>query len=105
MSAFADALDDLFADPHLARTVTYRPGGVGDGVPVRVIATRNDQVSEFSDINVVSATARFDLRVSEVAIPVEGDTITLDGETFVVQGGPIRDTERLVWTLDTRPVS
>lgn len=104
-NAFSGAIDDLFADPHLARTITYRPGGVGDGVPVRVIAKRNDQISGFSDINVVSATARFDLRVSEVAIPVEGDTITLDGETFVVQGEPFRDTERLVWSIDTRPAS
>ena len=103
MSAFSDALNDLFADPNLARTALYRPGGIGDGVPVRVIAKRSDQVSEFNDISVVSATARFDLRVSEVAAPAEGDTITLDGETFIVQGEPLRDTERLVWTIDTRP--
>lgn len=103
MSAFNAAIDALFADPNIARTALYRPGGIGDGVPVRVIAKRNDQVSEFSDISVVSATARFDLRISEVATPVEGDTITLDGETFVIQGEPLRDTERLVWTLDTRP--
>ncbi len=103
MSIFAIAVDALFADPNLARTALYRPGGIGDGAPVRVIAKRNDQVSEFSDISVVSATARFDLRVSEIANPTEGDTITLDCETFVVQGEPLRDTERLVWTLDTRP--
>ncbi|MEO5337966.1 MAG: hypothetical protein H7841_13905 [Magnetospirillum sp. WYHS-4] len=103
MSAFASAIDALFADPNIARTALYRPGGIGDGMPVRVIAKRNDQVSEFSDISVVSATARFDLRVSEVPTPAEGDTITLDGETFVIQGEPLCDTERLVWTLDTRP--
>ncbi|CAA7626615.1 hypothetical protein [Magnetospirillum sp. SS-4] len=105
MSAFADAIDDLFADPHLACTVTYRPGGAGYGVSVRVIAGRKDQISEFSDISVVSATARFDVRVSDVPNPAEGDTIALDGETFVVQGEPIRDTERLVWTVNTRPAS
>ena len=103
MSAFAAAIDALFADPNLARTALYRPGGIGDGVPVRVIAKRNDQVSEFSEISIVSAAARFDLRVSESANPTEGDTITLDGETFVIQGEPLRDTERLVWTIDTRP--
>lgn len=102
MSVFAAALDSLFADPSLARTATYRAGGIGDGVPVRVIAKRNDQISEFSDISVVSASARFDLRVSEVPEPIEGDTITLDGETFVIQGEPVRDTERLVWSVDTR---
>lgn len=104
MSVFAAALDSLFADPSLARTAIYRAGGIGDGVAVRVIAKRNDQVSEFSDISVVSASARFDLRASEVPEPVEGDTITLDGETFVIQGEPVRDTERLVWSVDTRPL-
>lgn len=102
MSVFAAALDSLFADPSLAHTAIYRAGGIGDGVTVRVIAKRNDQVSEFSDISIVSASARFDLRVSEVPDPVEGDTITLDGETFVIQGEPVRDTERLVWSVDTR---
>lgn len=101
--AFADAMADLFADPNIARTANYRSGGVGDGVSVRVIAKRNDQLSEFSDISVVSATARFDLRVSEVLEPVEGDTITLDGDTFVIQGEPVRDAERLIWSVDTRP--
>lgn len=103
MSAINAAIDALFADPNIARTALYRAGGIGDGVSVRVIAKRNDQVSEFSDISVVSATARFDLRVSEVPTPTEGDTITLDGETFLIQGEPMRDTERLVWTVDTRP--
>jgi hypothetical protein len=27
----------------------------------------------------------------------------IDGESFVVQGEPVRDRERLVWTLDKRP--
>lgn len=101
--AFADAMADLFADPNIARTALYRSGGVGDGVPVRVIAKRNDQISEFSEISIASASARFDLRVSEVPEPVEGDTITLDGETFIIQGEPVRDAERLVWSVDTRP--
>jgi hypothetical protein len=31
------------------------------------------------------------------------DRLVLEGEAFVVQGEPVRDRERLVWTLDTRP--
>jgi hypothetical protein len=41
--------------------------------------------------------------VSEVAPPRPGDRLVLDGEAFVVQGEPVRDRERLVWTIDTRP--
>ena len=50
-----------------------------------------------------SETTRFDVRVAEVANPRPGDRLVLDGETFVVQGEPVRDRERLVWTLDVRP--
>lgn len=107
MDAFNFAIDDLFADPNIARTVLYRAGGTGDGIPVRAITRRPDRNAEFGDIAVHTATALFEVRISEVPTPAEGDTITLvgtlDGETFVVQGEPARDAERLVWTLDTRP--
>ena len=48
-------------------------------------------------------TTRFDLRVGEVASPRPGERLILNGETFVVQSEPMRDRERLVWTLDARP--
>ena len=41
MSAFAAAVDALFADPNLARDATYEPAD-GDPFPVRVIARRAD---------------------------------------------------------------
>ena len=103
MSALAAALDALFGDPHLARHALYRVGGAGEGVPVRVVARQPDQVIGLGEIRVHVATSVFDLRVSEVAEPKAGDTLTIDDETFVVQGEPTRDRERLLWTLDTRP--
>jgi hypothetical protein len=103
MTVFADAIADLFADPNIARDAVWRPGGSGDGIPVRAIARRPDREVEFGDVAVHTATAVFEVRVSEVPNPAEGDTITLGGETFVVQGEPVRDAERLVWTLDSRP--
>jgi hypothetical protein len=42
MTAFVQTIDTLFADPHLARVALYRPGGEGDGVPVRVVARQPD---------------------------------------------------------------
>jgi hypothetical protein len=107
MTVFADAIDDLFADPNVARDAVWRPGGTGDGIPVRAIARRPDREVEFGGVAVHTVTAVLEVRVSEVPNPAEGDTITLigapGGETFVVQGEPMRDAERLVWTLDTRP--
>ena len=102
MTAFAAAIDSLFADPHLAQDAVYTPAG-GAPVPVRVIVRRPDVVSEFAGGRVAAVTAVFDLRVSEVATPRPGDRLEMDGEAFLVQGEPRRDAARLVWTLDTRP--
>ena len=95
-------VDRLFGDPNLARDATYEPAD-GDPIPVRVVARRADAVTEFGEARLWSETTRFDVRVSEVASPRPGDRLVLDGETFVVQGEPVRDRERLVWTLDVRP--
>ncbi len=102
MSAFAVAVDALFADPNIARTATFQPAD-GEPIPVRVIARRADAVTEFGEARLCSETTRFDVRVSEVATPRPSDRLVLDGETFVVQGEPVRDCEWLVWTVDTRP--
>jgi hypothetical protein len=103
VSAFAAATDVLFADPHLARDAVYRPGGVGDGIPVRVMRRQPDRIESFGETRLASSTTTFDLRASEVAEPEAGDTIELDGRTVIVQGTPLLDAEGLVWTLDTRP--
>ncbi len=100
--AFAAAVDALFADPNLAREAIYEPAD-GDPFPVRVIARLADTVTEFGAARLWSETTRFDLRVSEVANPRPGDHVVICGTTYIVQGEPVRDRERLVWTLDLRP--
>ena len=97
MSAFTDAIDDLFADPNLAVTVLYQ------GHSVRALVRRPDRDVQFGDIAIHAATSVFEIRVSELESPIEGDTITLGDESFIVQGTPTRDAERLVWSIDTRP--
>ena len=101
MTAFAAAVDALFADPNLAREAVYEPAD-GDPFPVRVIARRADAVTEFGEARLWSETTRFDVRASEIAAPRPGDHLSIDGTAYIVQGEPLRDRERLVWTLDTR---
>jgi hypothetical protein len=103
MSAFDQAIEDLFADPNIAQTAIYRAGGVGDGMPVRVITRQPDRDIEFGDISIHTATTVFEIMVSAVLTPAEDDTITMGGETFVIQGEPKRDAERLIWSINTRP--
>jgi hypothetical protein len=102
MSALFTALTRLFADPNIGRDAIYEPAD-GEPFPVRVIARRADAIAEFGAARLWSETTRFDLRVAEVASPRPGDRLVLDGEIFIVQGEPVRDRERAVWTLDVRP--
>ncbi len=102
MTAFAAAVDALFADPNLAQAAVYEPAD-GDPFPVRVIARRADAITEFGEARLWSETTRFDVRASEVAASRPGDRIIIDDTTYIVQGEPVRDRERLVWTIDTRP--
>ena len=102
MDAVALALDALFADGNVAREAVYKAEG---GAPqlVRVVTRHADDITGFGDARLWSETTRIDLRVAEVAIPRPGDRIEIDGELFLIQGEPVRDRERLVWTVDLRP--
>ena len=102
MSVFAAAIDNLFADPNIARDATYIADG---GAPqlIRVVTRRADEVTGFGDARLWSETTRIDLRVAEVPAPRPGDRIEIAGEAFLIQGEPVRDRERLIWSLDLRP--
>jgi len=101
-SVFASAIDALFTDPNIGREAVYTPDG-GAPVPVRVVTRRADEITGFGDARLWSETTRIDLRVAEVANPRPGDRIEIDGDAFLIQGEPVRDRERLVWTVDLRP--
>lgn len=92
----------LFADPNIGRDAVYIADG-GTPVLVRIVARRADVVSDFGDARLWSETTRIDLRVIEVPTPRPGDRIEIEGEAFLIQGEPVRDRERLVWTVDLRP--
>jgi hypothetical protein len=102
-SAFAGAIDLLFTDPNIGHDAIFTPAG-GASLPVRIVARRADDVTTFGEARLWSETTRVDLRTAEVPNPRPGDRIEIDGEAFLIQGEPVRDRERLVWTLDLRPV-
>jgi hypothetical protein len=102
MDAVAVALDALFADDNIGREAVYTPEG-GVSQLIRVVTRRADEVTGFGEARLWSETARIDLRVAEVPTPRPGDRIEIDGDAFLIQGEPVRDRERLVWTVDLRP--
>jgi hypothetical protein len=102
MSIFAAAIETLFGDPNMARDAVYTSTA---GAPslVRVIMRRADDITGFGEARLWSETTRIDLRVSEVPNPRQGDRVEIDGEGYLIQGEPVRDRERLVWTLNLHP--
>ncbi len=102
MNAFAAAIEMLFADPNIGVEAIYTSDGNAP-VVVRAVARRADAVSEFGDARLWSETTRIDLRVAEVPNPRPGDRLEIDSEVFLIQGEPVRDRERLVWTVDLHP--
>lgn len=102
MTAFAAVVDTLFADPNIGREAIYISDG-GAPVLVSIVSRQADAITDFGDARLWSETNRLDLRVAEVAHPLPGDRLEIDGDAFRIQGEPVRDRERLVWTVDLRP--
>jgi hypothetical protein len=104
MNAFTAAIDALFTDPNLSVDAIYcAGGGEAPGTTVRAIVRQPDRIGNFGGTRIAAATLVIDVRVSEVAAPAEGDTIEMSGTVYVIQGEPIRDAERLVWTIEGAP--
>ena len=101
MSVFFASIDNIFCDPNIARDAVYVADG-GTPVLVRVVMRRADDITAFGDARLWSETTRIDLRVAEVPNPRPGERIEISSEAFLIQGEPVRDRERLVWTLDLR---
>ena len=102
---YSAALDDLFADPNLARDALWRAGGADPAVPMRVIVRRPDRIGEFSETRILASSLVLDVRVAEAPTLAEGDTVEIDGEVHVIQGEPVRDAARLVWIAEAASVS
>ena len=103
MTAFAAAITRIFADPNMVVDATWLPGGVPPGAPIRAIRKAPDDLTTYGGARVWSETMRVDVMVLQVPVPAPGDRIVIASELFEVQGEPMRDRERLVWTLDLRP--
>lgn len=100
-SAFASAIAGLFEDPNIGRAATYIVDGATPKL-VRVITRRADDITNFGEARLWSETTRIDVLAAEISNPRPGDTLVLDGAAHVIEGEPVRDRERLTWTLTLR---
>ncbi|WBQ09890.1 hypothetical protein L2D01_13515 [Hyphomonadaceae bacterium ML37] len=98
---FASALRALFDDPSIGHDAVYVADG-GGPLPVRIVARRADAVMDFEDARLWSESVRIDVLAAEISNPRPGDMVVLDGASHVIEGEPVRDRERLTWTLTLR---
>ena len=103
MNAFSAATDVIFADPNMAVDALWLDQGFGPGTSCRVRRKSPDQETEFGAARIRSSSTVLDVRVSEVAKPRKGDVFILGDERLEVQGSPMLDRLRLVWSIDTVP--
>ena len=102
MHAVSAALDLLFADPNLALDAWHRDVA-GQFTKLRIIPRRADSVTDFGAARLWSETFRFDVRVSDLPNPRPKEQIQVGDETFLIQGEPVRDRDRLLWTIEAAP--
>jgi hypothetical protein len=102
VTAFASATSALFRDPNIAVDALYRPGGIGSGVPIRVIRSAPDQVAAFGEGRFVTDTVLITVCVADAPDLASGDTIEADGVLLEVRADPVRDADRLVWSAEVR---
>ena len=94
-------IDTLFDHPMLGNDATYRPGGAGSGVPVRVAFARPDvEIGGLGDTRLRATSIRLELRTAEVPSPSPGDTVTVGTTVYTLRGQAQADRERLVWTIE-----
>lgn len=103
MTVFDDMMATLFADPNLAvaAVLTTRDG---EAVAVKIVRRRpDDVVSAFGGTSIKAETFAFDVQVAEIETLEEGMILEIAGELFIVEGAPVRDADRLLWSAQARP--
>lgn len=103
MSVFAAAMDRIFAHAAMAVPALWISASTSEERPIRIIRRAPDRVTDFGAGRFVSDTMAVDVRVADLPDPRPGDLIVIGADSHVIQGEPLRDRERLIWTLDLRP--
>ena len=104
MNAFSTAMNVIFADANMAVDAIWFAAGTGPGIAIRVIRKSPDEITPFGVGRILSEITQLDARMADMPTPSPGDLIQIGAETFTLQGEPKLDRERLIWTLNTRPV-
>jgi hypothetical protein len=103
MNVFAAAVDRIYSNPSMAVTALWISASTSEERTIRVIRRAPDRITEFGAGRFVSDSMMVDVRVADLPDPRPGDLILIGANSFTIQGEPVRDRERLVWSLDLTP--
>lgn len=103
MTVFTATMDSIFANPSMAAAAVWISATSSEERPIRVIRRAPDRITDFGAGRFVCDTMIVDVRVPDLPDPRPGDLIVMGADSFTIQGEPLRDRERLIWSLDLRP--
>ena len=98
MSAFADAMATLVADPNLGTEAVYRQGGTGSAVPVRVLRSSPDRAADAFGTEILSATDILSVGIAVLPDLAAGDSFVLGPDLLTVTHAE-RDASGTAWRV------
>ena len=98
MSAFADAMAVLVADPNLGVEAVYRQGGTGPAIAVRVLRSSPDRVADAFGTEILSATDILSVAIAALPDLAADDTFTLGPDLLTVTHAE-RDAAGIAWRV------
>jgi hypothetical protein len=90
VTAFADAMAAIVADPNFAAPAVYRAGGICDGITLRVVRSAPDETFDAFGTTLVRPTDVLLVATADVPAPAKGDVVLVGAETLTVLAA-IRD--------------
>lgn len=84
----------------LGEPATYRQGGAGAPVSLRVVVDRATAEAQTFGTKLRMAGRVVSFRAADVATPAPGDTLATATETLTLRGAPRLDESGLMWTAE-----
>ncbi|HEV7456470.1 MAG TPA: hypothetical protein VGN96_06810 [Roseococcus sp.] len=98
MTAFDAALAVLAADPNLGTNATYRAGGTGAAIPLRVLRSSPDRVTDAFSTGILQATDILTVPLAALPAIKPGDSFTLGADVLTVDSAE-RDAAGVAWRV------
>lgn len=99
MTVFSSAIDVIFADDNMAVSGTLTPA-TGAASSVRVLLSRPEEAEPIFGVGAIVGKYKAEIRTSQLAALVEGDTLTIGATNYTVENPLVGDADRLLWFME-----